>query len=236
MSSSEEEYRPSGKKAGKKAGKGKGSAKAPAKPAKDPNKPKAPITSYMRFVNEKRAEIKKDNPDAGIGDVAKIAGKMWKELSDDDKAVYENAYKKEREAYNKLMEDYEPPAGMKRSKPKAAKDPNAPKKPLTAYFMWMNANRDRIKKENPDAGLGEIAKIAGAEWKDVDADEKAELEATYRENMEEYKEKMKSYTPSKKSSPAKKAKKAPAKKKAKKSAEIYDDSSDGGNSTSSLSD
>ena len=147
---------------------------------------------------------------------------MWKELSDDDKAVYENAYKKEREAYNKLMEDYEPPAGMKRSKPKAAKDPNAPKKPLTAYFMWMNANRDRIKKENPDAGLGEIAKIAGAEWKDVDADEKAELEATYwswglnglenfevgryflginffttlslyRENMEEYKEKMKSY-------------------------------------------
>ena len=74
MSSSEEEYRPSGKKAGKKAGKGKGSAKAPAKPAKDPNKPKAPITSYMRFVNEKRAEIKKDNPDAGIGDVAKVWG------------------------------------------------------------------------------------------------------------------------------------------------------------------
>ncbi len=30
-------------------------------------------------------------------------------------------------------------------RPKAKKDPNAPKRPLTAYMLWLNANRDQIK-------------------------------------------------------------------------------------------
>ena len=29
----------------------------------------------------------------------------------------------------------------------------------------MMAERDRIKLENPDAGFGELGKLAGAEWK-----------------------------------------------------------------------
>jgi len=29
---------------------------------------------------------------------------------------------------------------------KAPKDPNAPKRPLTAYFMWLKENRERIKQ------------------------------------------------------------------------------------------
>lgn len=242
--SSEEEYRPSGRgkvarKVSKKAGKSGNTA--PVKPMKDPNKPKAPLSSYMRFVNEKRASIKEDNPGAGIGDVAKIAGKMWKEVTDEEKTGYEEAYKKERKEYEKKMQSYIPPAGCKRSKSKATRDPDAPKKPMTAYFAWMNENRSRIKEENPGAGLGEVAKIAGAEWKDVDSDEKGRLEEEYRENMVEYKNKMKNYTP--KTSPKKAPKSKPSnKKKPKKSAEVYDDSSDNnddnddGNSTSSLED
>jgi hypothetical protein len=33
--------------------------------------------------------------------------------------------------------------------PKAPKDPNAPKRPLTAYFMWLKENREKIKQANP---------------------------------------------------------------------------------------
>jgi len=43
-----------------------------------------------------------------------------------------------------------------KKKKKAKKDPKAPKRAQTAYFMFMNANRDRIKEENPDAAFGEI--------------------------------------------------------------------------------
>ena len=62
-------------------------------------------------LNEKRSEIKEDNPGCGIGEVAKIAGKMWKELEDSEKKVYEKAYEKERKVYLAKMEDYVPPSG-----------------------------------------------------------------------------------------------------------------------------
>lgn len=44
------------------------------------------------------------------------------------------------------------------------KDPNAPKQPLSAYFLWLSENRERIKSQHPEAKITEISKIAGAEW------------------------------------------------------------------------
>ena len=48
--------------------------------------------------------------------------------------------------------------------PKAAKDPNAPKRPLTAYFMWLKENREKIKQANPGMTVIEISKAAGVQW------------------------------------------------------------------------
>jgi hypothetical protein len=32
------------------------------------------------------------------------------------------------------------------------RDPNAPRRPLTPYFMWLRENRENIKQENPGFG------------------------------------------------------------------------------------
>ena len=32
--------------------------------------------------------------------------------------------------------------------------------------------RERIKTENPDAGFGEVGKLLGAKWKELDEEEK----------------------------------------------------------------
>lgn len=45
---------------------------------------------------------------------------------------------------------------------KKAKDPNAPKRAMSAFFFWMQENRDRLKK--PGMGVADVAKAAGAEW------------------------------------------------------------------------
>lgn len=39
---------------------------------------------------------------------------------------------------------------------KKKKDPNAPKKPQTAYFLFMNKNRAAFKEKYPDASFGEL--------------------------------------------------------------------------------
>ncbi|KAF5353237.1 hypothetical protein D9756_003684 [Leucocoprinus leucothites] len=55
---------------------------------------------------------------------------------------------------------------------KAKKDPKAPKRALSAYMFFSQDWRERIKAENPDAGFGEVGKLLGAKWKEMDEDEK----------------------------------------------------------------
>ncbi|GMI54763.1 hypothetical protein ScalyP_jg8795 [Parmales sp. scaly parma] len=61
----------------------------------------------------------------------------------------------------------------KEKKIKKKKDPNAPKRPQNGYFMYMNANRARIKEENEGCSFGDIGKIASKEYKELAADELA---------------------------------------------------------------
>ncbi|THH08839.1 hypothetical protein EW145_g2444 [Phellinidium pouzarii] len=55
---------------------------------------------------------------------------------------------------------------------KSKKDPNAPKRALSAYMFFSQDWRERIKVENPDAGFGEVGKLLGAKWKELDEAEK----------------------------------------------------------------
>ena len=55
---------------------------------------------------------------------------------------------------------------------KPKKDPNAPKRPPTAYMQWLNENRSALKKENPGLSITELSKVAGQQWKTVDQQQK----------------------------------------------------------------
>merc|ERR550539_634275 len=68
---------------------------------------------------------------------------------------------------------------MRRSK-KKIKLPGQPKKPMGAYFLWMNENRNKIKGENPGMSIGELGKKFGELWKaleDKSAEDKKRYEA-----------------------------------------------------------
>jgi HMG (high mobility group) box len=43
-------------------------------------------------------------------------------------------------------------------------------------MIYSQENRDRIKQENPDAKMGEIAKLLGDAYKKLGSEEKAELD------------------------------------------------------------
>jgi len=77
--------------------------------------------------------------------------------------------------------------GKAGKKKRAKKDKNAPKKALSSYMYFMNANRETIKQENPEATFGELGKLAGAKWKEMDAEARERYEAMAREDKERYK-------------------------------------------------
>lgn len=57
-------------------------------------------------------------------------------------------------------------------KTKKKKDPNAPKRPLSAFMFYSQKHRPLVKKENPEATFADVAKILGEQWKALDESQK----------------------------------------------------------------
>ncbi|KDE02271.1 non-histone chromosomal protein 6 [Microbotryum lychnidis-dioicae p1A1 Lamole] len=77
------------------------------KAKKDPNAPKRPLSAYMYFSQENRNTVKDDNPDASFGDLGKLLGAKWKDMSDEQKKSYiqkaevdKNRYEREKASYD----------------------------------------------------------------------------------------------------------------------------------------
>ncbi|GJP30161.1 hypothetical protein CLOM_g22667 [Closterium sp. NIES-68] len=84
--------------------------------------------------------------------------------------------------------------GEKVEKRKAEKDPNAPKKPTTAYFLFLEDFRKQFKDENPDVkGVTEMSKAAGIKWKSLTDEEKEKYTKGAAERKKEYEAKMEEY-------------------------------------------
>ena len=177
---------------------------------KDPNAPKKALTAFIFFSNAKRAEVtaelKAANPDMkGVAEVGKRLGEMWKALSDAEKEPYNKQAADDKERYAKAMEGYTPPENdgepepKKGKKAKAKKDPNAPKRSMTAFILFSNAKRAEVTAElkaaNPDMkGVAEVGKRLGEMWKALSDAEKepynkqaADDKERYTKAMEEYK-------------------------------------------------
>ncbi|KAI8094673.1 high mobility group box domain-containing protein [Thamnidium elegans] len=77
--------------------------------------------------------------------------------------------------------------------PKKKKDPNAPKGPGNVFFLFCRLQRDKIKDENPEENIGDVTKLLGLKWKSLPKEEKQVYYDTFKKEMEEYEEAMKSY-------------------------------------------
>ncbi|XP_034949170.1 FACT complex subunit Ssrp1 [Chelonus insularis] len=98
-------------------------------------------------------------------------------------------------------------------KSKKEKDENKPKRPSSAFMLWLNATRDKIKSENPGISVTEISKKAGEMWKELK--DKSEWEQKAAKLKKEYSEALKEYESSGKA-PEKADKKKESKKESKK--------------------
>ena len=66
------------------------------------------------------------------------------------------------------------------------KDPNAPKKPLSAYFLFSQDERLKVKAEFPDYSITEVAKELGRRWATIDPAIKQSYEQRYQESRRQY--------------------------------------------------
>ncbi|XP_020830233.1 FACT complex subunit SSRP1 [Phascolarctos cinereus] len=76
---------------------------------------------------------------------------------------------------------------------KKGKDPNAPKRPMSAYMLWLNASREKIKSDHPGISITDLSRKAGEIWKGM-SKEKEEWDRKAEEAKREYEKAMKEYS------------------------------------------
>jgi structure-specific recognition protein 1 len=109
--------------------------------------------------------------------------------SDDEdmaRAQKDKGKKKHAEKKRKAGEGRASTSRKKLKKTKAAKDPNAPKRPQSSYFLFLASKRDEVSSANPDMSVGDKSKILGSMWKALSEEEKKPFEDQYAEAKAKY--------------------------------------------------
>ena len=73
-----------------------------------------------------------------------------------------------------------------RKKAAKKKQKTGPKRATTAYFFFTADMRERVKEENPDLKVTEIAKVIGAKWKALTDEEKQKYNDMADKDKERY--------------------------------------------------
>ncbi|XP_048473147.1 high mobility group protein 20A isoform X6 [Rhincodon typus] len=89
------------------------------KATKDSNAPKAPLTGYVRFLNERREQLRAQRPDVPFSEITRMLGNEWSKLPADDKQHYLDEAERDKERYMKELEQYQQTEAYKRFSQKA---------------------------------------------------------------------------------------------------------------------
>lgn len=161
----------------------------------DPDKPKGRMSAYAFFVQSCRQEHKKQHPDERVvfAEFSKKCAERWKKMSIKEKQVFHDLAEKDKERFNLAMDKYIPPLGEKKGRKRKRKDPDAPKRNLSPFFLFCNVERPNVKKVNPGFGVGEVAKALGEAWKNVSAADKVKYEKEAVKEKLRYEKEMEAY-------------------------------------------
>ena len=141
-------------------------------------KPKGRMSNYTFFVQMCREEHRKKHPNENVNftEFSKKCAERWKQMTDKEKKRFAEMAERDKQRYDREMATYVPAPGENGRKRKK-KDPNAPKRPLSAFFLFCADERPSVKALYPNYSVGEAAKELGERWNKVSPEVKAKYEA-----------------------------------------------------------
>ena len=129
-------------------------------------------------------------------DIAKLVSEAWRELSPEDKEIWESKARKDKARYEVEKAMYKGPWKIPANK-RTPKDPLAPKRPMSAFLAYSNKRRASLKRANPNASNADLSKMLSKTWKEEDdevrrqyMDEEAELRANYKVEMAKWRKRV----------------------------------------------
>lgn len=99
------EQRPEDEQRSKRGGWSKGRKRK--KPLRDSNAPKSPLTGYVRFMNERREQLRAKRPEVPFPEITRMLGNEWSKLPPEEKQRYLDEADRDKERYMKELEQYQ---------------------------------------------------------------------------------------------------------------------------------
>lgn len=159
-------------------------------------KPRGRMSAYAYFVQTCREEHKKKHPNENVvfAEFSKKCSERWKTMSDKEKQRFHAMSEKDKKRYDGEMATFKTTkAGKDSRKKKRTKDPDAPKRSLSAFFWFCNDERPKAKAHLKDATVGDVAKELGRRWNACTEDQKAKYEALAAKDKARYEKELKAY-------------------------------------------
>ncbi|XP_063504156.1 nuclear autoantigen Sp-100 isoform X6 [Pongo pygmaeus] len=161
------------------------------------------LESHNNTLVDPCEEHKKKNPDASVkfSEFLKKCSEIWKTIFAKEKGKFEDMAKADKAHYEREMKTYIPLKGEKKKK---FKDPNAPKRPPLAFFLFCSEYRPKIKGEHPGLSIDDVVKKLAGMWNNTAAADKQFYEKKAARLKEKYKKDIAAYRAKGKPNSAKK--------------------------------
>merc|ERR1712098_143675 len=161
-------------------------------------------TGFFRFAQSIRKYVEAETGLKGIK-VTPMLAQRWRELSEEEKNVYNSEFKEEMAEWKKQYQAYKETDSYKefqvekkakKMKAKKPKDKNAPKRPCSSYILFGNDVRDQVRSQmGSEATFGQIGAKISQMWNESDDQEKmyyqdkaAAAKAQYAQTLAEYRQ------------------------------------------------
>eukprot|EP00088_Acartia_fossae_P018526 TRINITY_DN2070_c1_g1_i10.p1 TRINITY_DN2070_c1_g1~~TRINITY_DN2070_c1_g1_i10.p1 ORF type:complete len:358 (-),score=81.28 TRINITY_DN2070_c1_g1_i10:26-1099(-) len=155
-------------------------------------------SGYYIFAQEETQKLRLQNPNLSIVEVAKELTARWNRLDPTEKMVYEFRHQDLRSAQKPRGKaqghatTYQKPRPVYKSQ-KRRRDPNAPKQPLTAFFIYSTEERPKVKEDHPTMSVTDVAKELGRRWSELDSETKQRFHARADELRQKFDLEMAAY-------------------------------------------
>lgn len=139
--------------------------------------------------------LDKDDEDSSSDDSKEAGSDASQDVDDDERPVKKEkkdpSVSKPSTSKKKAKEGDE--EGTKKKKQKRRKDPNAPKRALSGFMFFSQAERENVKKQNPGIAFQDMGKALGDKWRNMTAEEKEPYEAKAQADKKRYNDEMGGY-------------------------------------------
>ncbi|KAL3938176.1 MAG: hypothetical protein SGARI_001850 [Bacillariaceae sp.] len=132
-------------------------------------------------------------PSLSYRESARLLSAQYKALGEKDMAKWVKKAEQDKIRYQEEMKHYVPmeePGGRRK---KAKKDPNAPKRNMSAYFLYSVHIRPIIKNDNPEASFGDIARLISSKFKELPEKERTIWDEKATKDKARYQAEMAAY-------------------------------------------